>query len=271
LDAFSSHIAALSAGHKTVIFGPRRSTSLSEIVIARQFRGPPQSGNGGYVAGIVGREFESPATVALRALIPLDTPLDVVRENGRVMLAGKDGTLIAEGRAALSEALPLSPEAPSLDAARKGSDVFARIEKPFHPPCFTCSTLRDDGDGLRVFAARQGDEPGHIAGVWTPNARFADQEGLVLTEIVWAALDCPGSFAWLDKLGHTGGLLGTMTLEIHERPRVGVPHIITAWPLEHAGRKYQSGVALFNESGRLLARGHQIWIGRAIPNSFPQP
>jgi hypothetical protein len=76
-------------------------------------------------------------------------------------------------------------------------------------------------------------------------------------------MDCPGSFAWIDKMGHTGGLLGTMTCEILSRPRVGEPHVVSAWPLEHTGRKYISGVALFSAGGELMARGHQIWIGRA--------
>ena len=65
---------------------------MREIVIARQFRGPPSSGNGGYVCGILGKEIQGPATVALRAIIPLDTELNLNTEPGHVTLTGQDGT-----------------------------------------------------------------------------------------------------------------------------------------------------------------------------------
>jgi hypothetical protein len=239
------------------------------ITIAKQFRGPPNSGNGGYVCGMLGRDIAGPSTVALRAIIPLDTPLNLVKESDRVTLNGGDGTLIAEAKAAAVEALPAPPTPPSLEQARIGSAAYekAQLERTFHPPCFTCTPLREDGDALRVFAGPYGADPGHLAAAWTPHPAFADSEKLAPTEIVWAALDCPGSFAWLDKIGHTGGLLGTMTCEILRRPKIGEPHIVTAWPLEHSGRKYASGVALFTAKGELLARGHQIWIGRAAPRS----
>jgi hypothetical protein len=240
---------------------------MSTITIASQFKGPPMSGNGGYVSGILARELDGPATVALRAIIPLDTPLALNRTANGVTLTGADDKLIAEAKRATADTLPTPPAPPSLEQARSGSTHYHRAEsakeRPFHPICFTCSVLRDDGDALRVFAGPYGGTPGHIAAAWTPHAAFADKDNLAPTEIVWAAMDCPGSFAWLDSLGHTGGLLGTMTAEILRRPKIGKPHIVTAWPLEHAGRKYTSGVALFSAGGELMAHGHQIWIGRA--------
>jgi hypothetical protein len=240
---------------------------MSSITIAAQFKGPPMSGNGGYVSGMLAREISGPATVALRAMIPLDTPLNLNRIGETVTLTGADDKLIAEAKPAIVATLPTPPPPPTLEQAKAGSAHYQRTElakeRPFHPPCFTCSVLREDGDALRVFAGPYGGTPGHIAAAWTPHAAFADADNLAPTEIVWAAMDCPGSFAWLDSLGHTGGLLGTMTAEILRRPRIGEPHIIAAWPLEHAGRKYTSGVALFSAGGELMARGHQIWIGRA--------
>jgi len=43
----------------------------------------------------------------------------------------------------------------------------------------------------------------------------------------------------------------------------GEPRVILAWPLERSGRKLLSGTALYDAEGALLARSHQIWIGRA--------
>ncbi len=97
---------------------------------------------------------------------------------------------------------------------------------------------------------------------WTPHAAFADAEGLVTAEVVWAALDCPGSVSWVVS-GAGGGLLGTMTAELLRRPAIGETCIVLAWPVERSGRKQISGTALFSADGELLARSHQIWIGRA--------
>jgi len=120
-----------------------------------------------------------------------------------------------------------------------------------------------EGYGLRVFTGQvERAAAGHVAGPWTPNAVFADADGLTPAEVIWAALDCPGSVAWVVTEGG-GGLLGTMTCEILRRPAVGEACIVTAWPIEQLGRRRMSGTALFTASGELLARSHQVWIGRA--------
>jgi len=59
-----------------------------------------------------------------------------------------------------------------------------------------------------------------------------------------------------------GGLLGTMTGEMLRRPAIGETCIVLAWPIERSGRKLMSGAALYAGDGELLARCHQVWIGR---------
>ena len=100
---------------------------------------------------------------------------------------------------------------------------------------------------------------------------FADAQGLVPSEAIWAALDCPGFFAWVAKEGRHGALLGTMTCEILKRPRAGEESIVMAWPLERQGRKETAGVALFAMNGELLARAHQVWVtlAAAFPSAAP--
>ncbi|HJW41742.1 MAG TPA: hypothetical protein VJ476_11010 [Rhizomicrobium sp.] len=238
---------------------------MRQVTIKHQFRGPPNSGNGGYVCGLVAREVKGPTTVALRALIPLDTPLNLETDDGRTRLTGDDSVLIAEGSAA-NGILPEVPSPPSLEAAGAAGLRCPMIEKPFHPPCFTCSSLREDGDGLRILPGQiEGAPAGHIACVWIPHASFADPDGYIPEEIVWAALDCPGSIAWIVKSGAGGGLLGTMTGEVLKRPRAGDKTIVTAWPIEQQGRKFVAGVALFSADGALMTRGSQIWIARSRP------
>ena len=242
---------------------------MAKIVIAQQFCGPPNSGNGGYVCGVLARDIEGPATSVLRARVPLDVDLDLSAANGASVLTDAEGGLVGRGDAADGALLPEPPAPPSLEAARTAGDRCPGLEQRIHPICFTCGPERTEGDGPpRLSGPGRGGAPsGHVACVyvWTPDAAFADAQGLVSTEVIWAALDCPGFFAWVVKEGRHGALLGTMTGEVLRRPAAGEPCIVTAWPLTREGRKETAGVALFTPGGELLARGHQVWIMSVAP------
>jgi hypothetical protein len=236
----------------------------SSVSVAAQFRGPPHSVNGGYGCGIMGKLIDGPSQTFLRAPMPLDTPMVMVRaDDGGVRIESEAGDLIGEARPASHEALPTPPAAPSLAAATVAAAGFPGFSRPFHPICFCCGDKLDEGYGLRVFTGQLAGAPeGVVAGPWTPNAVFADDDGLIHEEVVWAALDCPGSVSWVVS-GPGGGLLGSMTCEVMRRPRAGEPCIVLAWPLERSGRKLLSGTALYSAEGELMAVSHQIWIGRA--------
>jgi hypothetical protein len=241
---------------------------VAKIEIGRRFCGPPDSGNGGYVCGVIAKDIAGPATAVLGARVPLDTRLDIRLEDGVMRLTGAEEALIGRGAPADRAILPKPPEAPSMRAARAAGERFAGHGQRIHPICFTCGPERGEGDGLRVFVGQvEGRAAGEVAGIWTPHMDFGDQQGLVPSEVIWAALDCPGFFAWVAKEGRHGALLGTMTCEILKRPRAGEETIVMAWPLERQGRKETAGVALFAMNGELLARAHQVWITLAA--SFP--
>jgi hypothetical protein len=242
---------------------------MTHITIGRRFCGPPDSGNGGYVCGLLARDIPGPARAVLRSRIPLDVDLQLETAASGAQLLGADSLLIGEAVPAEAADLPTPPPPPTLADARAAGERYLGLTDRFHPICFTCSPERAEGDGLRVFAGQiQGAPEGHIAGVWTPHANFADDQGLAPAEVVWAAMDCPGYFAWVVKIGRHGGLLGTMTGEILRRPRIDEPCIVTAWPISREGRKELAGVALFSAEGELMARGHQVWISLVRP---PQP
>src|SRR4051794_3916245 len=93
-------------------------TDLSQIVIGRQFCGPPNSGNGGYVCGVLARDIDGPATSVLRAPIPLDAPLSLGREGEAAVLIGQEGQPIGRAEPAPGVELPKPPPAPSLAQAR---------------------------------------------------------------------------------------------------------------------------------------------------------
>lgn len=229
-------------------------------MIGRQFCGPPNSGNGGYVCGVLAEGLEGPVTAVLRAPIPLDVDLDLERQDGGAVLTGEGGGLIGQAGAARTE-LPEPPPAPSLEAARAAGARHIGHAERVHPICFTCGTAREEGDGLRVFAGPlEGAAPGVVACTWRAHERFARPDGTIAQEVVWAALDCPGYFAWVEKEGRHGALLGTMTGEVLKAPRAGEECILVAWPIAKEGRKETAGVALYSSDGELLGRAHQVWI-----------
>ena len=234
---------------------------MSEVVVARQFCGPPNSGNGGYVSGLLAQSIPGAATAVLRAIIPLDTTLQLIGDAAAATLSGEGGALIGEAKASAGETLPTPPAPPTFEQAEAAGKRYFAFSRRFHPICFTCGPERAEGDGARVFVGPiEGAPAGHVAGVWSAAPGFCGPDGLARTEIVWAALDCPGSIAWVERQGSGGGLLGTMTAEILRRPAQGEPVIITAWPIEQDGRKQFAGVAMFSRDGELMARAHQVWI-----------
>jgi hypothetical protein len=217
-----------------------------QIVIERRFRGPTESGNGGYTCGLVARFVDGPAEVTLRVPPPLDTPLTVERD-GQVR-AYDQGTLVAEAKPASVELVP--PEPPSFETAAGAALPDGDQDSPF-PECFVCGPHREPDDGLRIFAGPLHDRV--VAAPWVPI------EGYTGPEFVWAALDCPGAYAC--GFGERGVLvLGRLAARVDALPRVGERCVVVAWPLGDEGRKAFAGTALYGEGGRLLGVARATWI-----------
>ena len=230
------------------------SRHLDQVIIARRFRGPPDSGNGGYSCGLLARHFDGPVEVTLKAPPPVDTPMAIVGGATRVRLMHGDSEIAS----AIPAVLELEvPEAPSLEQAAAASDRYVTPDAHGIPECFVCGPKRLPGDGLCIFAGPDPDR-GIAAAVWTPEAGHAGADGRVAKEIVWSALDCPGYFGLMAP--GLPALLGRMTAGIVEAPHAAEPCIVIGWKIDHEGRKYHAGTALFDASGRLLARSRQTWI-----------
>lgn len=242
---------------------------MSTLVIRRQFRGPPNSGNGGYVCGVLAAQVDGVATAMIRAPVPLDVALELAHEESGAVLTGEGGLLIGQVAPA-TQALPEPPPSPGLEVARAAMAGYLGHIQRVHPTCLTCGPEREEGDGLRVFAGpAPGAEPGVVAAVWTPHSAFADAEGRVPDEIVWAALDCPGFFAWIAKEGRHGALLGSMSGDVTAPVTAGREYVVLAWPIAREGRKETAGVALYDAEGQVVARGHQVWIIMAPRTPMP--
>jgi hypothetical protein len=238
---------------------------MTDIVVPRQFRGPPTTANGGYICGVLSNAVGGRGSAMLRAGVPLDVPVMLnLAADGSATLSNAEGQPLGSAKPAEDSALPAPPAPPSIEAARAFGETSPFAKRPLHRGCFSCCIEREDGEGLGVYVGQvEGAPAGQCAGVWTPHSNFANPDGTMPDEITWAALDCPGSMAWYIKSGAPVGLLGTMAGEVLIKPRAGETYVVSAWALEAEGRKHFAGVALFDKTGTLMARGGQIWIGRA--------
>src|SRR6266446_1201487 len=72
---------------------------MQTMTIPRRFRGPPNSGNGGYVCGMLARQIAGAAEVTLRAPPPLETELSLVEVGTGVWELRQGTATIAIGRA----------------------------------------------------------------------------------------------------------------------------------------------------------------------------
>ena len=228
------------------------------VVIEQRFNGPPDSGNGGYTCGLAARVLDGAAEVSLRRPPPLDAPLDVVRDGGRVELRDGD-ELVAEGSGVGPERFAEPPEPVSADAAQAAAarSTYLDDTHPF-PSCFVCGPLRGEGDGLRIFPGLVADR-GLYACTWTPHG-----EGRVPVEIVWAALDCPTSAPLVNAPGPDGKVLpivlARLAVDVRGPVEAGDEHVITSWEIARDGRKREAGAALYGPNGGLRALARALWI-----------
>jgi hypothetical protein len=219
---------------------------VKEITIDGRFNGPEGSANGGYTSGLIAELLGGAAEVTLRSPPPLDRPLAVEREGGRVRVL--DGTQVVAEAAPVEIALA-PPEPPSHEEAERASSRYPGFDEHAFPTCFVCGPEREPGDGLRIFAGPLGD--GRVASPWVPTE--------VEAKLIWAALDCPGAIAvGFPDRGET--LLGRFAVRIDELPEAGERCVVVGWPLGEEGRKLYAGTALFGEAGRRLASARATWI-----------
>jgi hypothetical protein len=217
------------------------------VTISRRYRGPLDSANGGYAAGVLGSRLGASAEVTLRLPPPLERPL-AVRRDGERLLLEDDGRLVAEAVAGDPSLAPPPPPTPSeAEAASAGMGAWG---PPQFAECFVCG-VREDGSGLGIHAGPVPGRNGLVAAAWVARD--------VTPEVVWAAIDCPGAYAAGDP-GRGEIVLGRMTARIERLPDEGEPCVVVGWPLGEDGRKLFAGTALYGRDGDVLAVARQVWI-----------
>jgi len=243
---------------------PVESEHLDELVIARRFRGPPNSANGGYTCGRLAEYIEGPATVRLMKPPPLEVHMDVVREGQEVQLRC--------GNEVIARAWPSGQEletlaAPGLDSARQRREAFAGHDRHVFPGCFVCGVDREEGDGLLIHAGPQAtpdDNKHHVACTWRPHPTLCGDDGIVPARYVWSTLDCPSGWSFL-SFGEEVALLGEFSAEILAPLHCGHEYIVAGWEIGRDGRKRRTASALYTDEGQPVARALAIWITVQAP------
>lgn len=226
-----------------------------DLTIARRFRGPEESGNGGYTCGAVARHIQGDAEVTLRRPPPLDRALDVREVAGGIEVFDGDD-LIAEGRPA-TFALDI-PDPPSMAQAEEARKRYSGYRNHAFPTCFVCGTDRA-ADGLMIHSGQvEGREV--WAAPFTPDRSLPARDGILEPEMVWSALDCPGAWAVERDTKDRPVVLGRMAAHLERAAPADRTYIAVGWPLGIDGRKLYSGTALFDAEGTCYGWASQTWI-----------
>ena len=231
------------------------SASADRVTIDARFNGPPASANGGCACGVAAQFVRGPAEVALRAPVPLGTPLHVERWSEAVKLRHGDA-VVAEARPAPAPDVvpPVRPTVAEAGAAM-GRAWDARPE--VFAGCWVCSPTRADGLGVN-FGRVPGQDDVTAALVRTGDG-IPQEDGRLAPEVAWGALDCVSYSPHLWELRRPS-LLAGMTAELLEPVPAGPPAVAVGWPLHSDGRKHHTASALLSADGRLLARARALWI-----------
>jgi hypothetical protein len=234
---------------------------LGSILIDRRFRGPPNSGNGGYSCGRLAAFIDGTAEVTLRRPPPLETAMDVVAQaDGTVALYDREHLIASAMPAEVAADVSVLPtfEEAAAASARTFPPAAHRL-----PMCYVCGPHRARGDGLRIHCGPLDPSDigwnGVVAAPWVPESYMAT-DGEVAVEFIWACLDCPTAYAAGSAEGFPSILLGRQAVHIDRRPRPGEQCVVTAWETGRDGRKYRAQAALIGADREAIAFCRATWI-----------
>ena len=242
---------------------------MTTLTIEKQYNGPPDSGNGGYVAGRLAeaalRAAGQPAfgpgvpwvEVTLRQPPPLGEAMTLSSPGHGETTASQDETVIAGARLlteapAAAEAVPAVP----VDVAREAEGAYLGLTTHPFPTCWVCGPSRPERDGYDL-------RPGLVdenrtACTWHVGSNAAEPTGEVGAAALWAALDGPG--AWTALQGDAVIVLGRIAAQISAVPQVGDTCVVMGRLVGVDGRKSFTATTVHGPDGTVLARAVATWI-----------
>jgi len=194
--------------------------------------------------------------VNLRKPPPLERPLELEAENSTARLMDGDELVAEAGKSDVGISVP---DAPSMVDTRSAVDQYVGFREHPFPGCFTCGPHRDHHDGLNIFPGKV-DGGNLVATPWTPDPSLPAEDGLVTSEVMWAALDCPTGFGCHFVKGAKPAVLARLRAHVLRCAPIGSPLIVIGWPIGEDGRKREGGSAIFTIDGELLASAAGLWI-----------
>lgn len=227
------------------------SDETATITIARRFRGPARSGNGGWTAGRLATAYaravgrDGAVEVTLRSPPPLDRELTVHRDGDGLALLDGEVLVARAGRGDTPE--PVDPV--DLTTAKAAEQTYAGLRDHPFPECFVCGPDRFPGDGLRLLPGRTGD--GTTACTWTPPDTLDPA-------YAWSALDCPGG--WTSDITGRPMVLGRITAQVEAIPEAGRSYVVVGRHLDTTGRKTRTACSMYDPDGRVVGRAEHLWI-----------
>lgn len=231
-------------------------------------------GQGGWSASRFAASIGHPVIVAFRSPIPIDTPMLVSETADGWSLIATNGpddstrvVMEAERRPSDHfdgiETPPVSVAA-AVDARSRFPELPPASDRPTThnaPACFSCGFGERT---MRVWPGLLADDSGRVASDFTPPAWVADAAGVVDPSAVWTALDCTCGF----YVGHhpvkRSAVTGRYAVELLAPLQAGETYSIVGFagphPVEWERRKRSACSAIFDRSGRLMARANSLWV-----------
>jgi hypothetical protein len=242
---------------------------MTTLRIDSRYNGPPDSGNGGYVAGrlaeatlrAAGHSTVGPdvpwVEVTLRHPPPLDQPMRVDEAGDDQVSATWGDTVVAIARL-LAEAPAAAEAVPAVTTAvaRQAEASYLGLTTHPFPTCWVCGPSRPEHDGYDLRPGLLDD--GRTACTWSVGANTADADGGVSAAALWAALDCPG--AWTALQGEAVIVLGRIAAHVSAVPQIGDTCVVMGRFIGSDGRKSFTATTAYGADGAELARAVATWI-----------
>jgi hypothetical protein len=213
--------------------------------------GPPDCANGGIIAGMMARPLVGPVEVTLQRPVPLEEPIMLERiGSGTVLRHGHEVLALARQHIAPPE----PPPSPSWADALEASGLRAAPESHPFPACFVCGPARSPCEALCLPIGPLRNGSG-VAAPWIVSPALAAN-----SEILWAALDCPGGFAALVGRRPRPIVLGRILADIRGAPEPGEACVVHGWPIASEGRKHVVGTSVHGFDGRCIGVARATWL-----------
>ena len=236
---------------------------MGSVRIPNWHQGPTGSGQGGWTAWKLVEIIGQPATIAIKASIPLETDMNIVALTGgqKWQLVDNSGPISQ----VILEAERWDPDFADITPVSVADATEARSRFPLpgdlHPVpfCFSCG---QQPDSMNVHPGRLDD--GRFATDWRVPDWAVHPDGAVDPGPLWSALDCTAAFYVNCEPFRRQSFTVQYAVEIAEDLDPSETYALVASAGDNApdwdGRKRGAASAAFGASGNCVARARSFWV-----------